>query len=101
MDKKQSWSWLPDQMPGVAKLMATQRAKHGAEHLAECWRRGVLQLEPGWFYAREGALAVGTPWTAAVDAHLATGQAWAAGRALLVIHDHASGMPEAVQGGAT
>ena len=99
MDSKQKprFDWLPEQMPGVAKLMAAQRAKHGAEHVAECWRRGVMQLEPGWFYAREGALAVGTPWSAAIDAHVAVGVAWQAGQALLVLLDKASGKPDEVK----
>jgi hypothetical protein len=61
MDKK-DWSWLPAQMPGVAKLMAEKRAKFGNEHVNECWKRGVLMREPGWFFAAEGALMVGTPW---------------------------------------
>jgi hypothetical protein len=50
-------------MPKVTELMRGLRAKHGARHVNECWSRGVLQREPGWFYAREGALAVGTPWS--------------------------------------
>lgn len=51
-------------MPRVAELVATQRAALGAEHVTLCQRRGMAG-EPGWFYAREGALAVGTPWGAA------------------------------------
>ncbi len=66
MDKRENrgtrWDWLPSQMPGVARLMAEKRAQHGNAHVDECWKRGVLQLEPGWLFAREGALAVGTPW---------------------------------------
>jgi hypothetical protein len=65
MDKKlesNRWSWLPQQMPGVAKLMAEKRRTMGNEHVALCWRRGVVEQQPGWFYASEGALAVGTPW---------------------------------------
>jgi hypothetical protein len=56
------WGWLAAAMPGVARLMADRRADHGAGHVALCWRRGVVEREPGWFFAREGALAVGTPW---------------------------------------
>lgn len=65
MDKKnqaKDWSWLPAQMPGVAKLMAEKRTQLGADHVRLCWRRGVVEQQPGWFYASEGALAVGTPW---------------------------------------
>lgn len=49
-------------MPGVAKLIKEKRAEHGAWWVNECWQRGVLQLEPGWFYAAEGALSVGVLW---------------------------------------
>jgi hypothetical protein len=73
MDKK-DWSWLPAQMPGVAKLMAEKRTKLGEAHVKECWRRGVLQMEPGWFFAREGALSVGTPWCDPVLANFAASQ---------------------------
>lgn len=65
MDKrteKSRWAWLPQHMPGVARLMAEQRAKLGDAHVALCWRRGVVEQVPGWFFASEGALAVGTPW---------------------------------------
>ena len=62
MDKKvEDWSWLPKAMPGVKRLMAEKRAELGNEHVSTCWRRGVLGREPGWFFAREGALAVGAP----------------------------------------
>jgi hypothetical protein len=62
MDKGQKWGWLPSAMPGVARLMAEKRVQLGNEHVNTCWRRGVIDREPGWFFAREGALAVGTPW---------------------------------------
>lgn len=61
MDKK-DWKWLPEQMPGVSRLMADKRRELGAEHVRECWRRGVVNRERGWFYAVEGALAVGVPF---------------------------------------
>lgn len=65
MDKKdqgKNWSWLPAQMPGVARQIAEHRTKFGSDHVNLCWRRGVVEKQPGWFFAREGALAVGTPW---------------------------------------
>ena len=49
-------------MPTVARLMAEKRRQWGAQHVAECWKRGVTLGEPGWFFAREGPLAVGTPF---------------------------------------
>jgi len=60
--KQNRFSWLPDLMPGVAKLIAEKRARYGNEHVNRCWRLGVLEQQAGWFFAREGALAVGTPW---------------------------------------
>lgn len=60
------WNWLPAMMPGVQKLLAEKRATMGAPHVSECWRRGVVLGEPGWFYAREGAIAIGTPWGEAI-----------------------------------
>lgn len=56
-----SWKWLPEQMPRVAALIAARRKEVGDAHVNECWRRGVVLLEPGWFFAVEGALAVGVP----------------------------------------
>lgn len=56
------FGWLPRAMPGVARLVAEKRRALGDAHVAECWRRGVLEREPGWFFAREGPIAVGTPW---------------------------------------
>lgn len=81
---KQSFAWLPEQMPKVAQLIAEQRAKLGAEWVHECWKRGVVEREPGWFYACEGALHVGAVWD---DARVLSieSQAYAPGRALLVL----------------
>jgi len=62
MDRKQTWGWLPAQMPQVARLIAQKRAELGEGWVNTCWQRGVVQQQPGWFYAAEGALAVGTPW---------------------------------------
>ena len=61
------WEWLPRAMPGVARLIAERRRSLGDVHVNECWRRGVVQGEPGWFFAREGPLAVGTPWAEFAD----------------------------------
>lgn len=55
------WHWLTAAMPGVARLMADKRRAYGADHVAECWRHAMAG-EPGWLFAREGAVAVGTPW---------------------------------------
>jgi hypothetical protein len=81
---KQSFGWLKDQMPKVAQLIADHRAKHGPEWLAECWKRGVVQGEPGWFFACEGVLAVGAVWDDARVLALQS-QGYSPGRALLVL----------------
>lgn len=62
MDKKRDWSWLPAQMPGVARQIAEKRKQLGDAHVNACWRLGVVECRPGYFFAREGALAIGTPW---------------------------------------
>jgi hypothetical protein len=63
MDRKANdWGWLPSQMPTVARLIREKRRELGEAHINMCWRRGVVEQQPGWFFAREGALAVGTPW---------------------------------------
>lgn len=95
MDKnsrQQSWKWLPEQMPGVAKLIAERRTTYGEAHVAECWKRGVLQREPGWFFAREGALAVGAPFDDPAFANFAAAQV-ASTQAVLVMRE-----PGAVDG---
>ena len=56
---KRRWDWLPMHMPGVAKRLAEKRAELGDAWVDECWRRGVIRREPGWFCAIEGALMVG------------------------------------------
>lgn len=70
MDKgkdSKDWSWLPAHMPGVAKLVAEHKRSDGVAHVNRCWQRGVVEAQPGWFFAREGALAVGTPWPEVAD----------------------------------
>lgn len=60
-EEKQDWSWLPSKMPAVVAMVKEKREAYGNRHVDECWRRGVVDGEPGWFFAREGALAIGTP----------------------------------------
>lgn len=64
MDKgegEKRFDWLPRAMPGVARLVRQKRQAWGAEHVNECWRRGMAG-EAGQFFAREGGIALGTPW---------------------------------------
>lgn len=88
MDRKapKKWDWLPMAMPGVARLVKEKRRLLGDAHVNECWNRGVLKGEPGWFFAREGALAVGTPWDDPVLANFAAVQVTAT-QALVVMRD--------------
>jgi hypothetical protein len=65
MDKQQKdWSVVVPLMPGVKALINEKRKEWGAAWVNECWKHGVVLGEPGWFFAREGAVAVGTPATA-------------------------------------
>lgn len=90
MDKEKErvkrFDWLPVEMPKVARLVKEKRALYGDAHVNECWKRGVLQREPGWFFAREGALAVGAPWDDPVMANFAA-QAVTSSQAVLVIRE--------------
>lgn len=89
MAEKRNWRWLPEQMPGVAKLMAERRRVLGDAHVSLCWTRGVLEAKPGWFFAREGVLAVGTPWDEPELANFAAASVTST-QALLVIAEPAA-----------
>lgn len=60
-EQKGRWSWLPAAMPEVARLIGEKKQLHGAAHVAKCWEQGVTEKQPGWLFAREGALSIGTP----------------------------------------
>lgn len=80
------FAWLPTAMPGVAQLFREKRQRYGVPHVAECWARGMAG-EPGWFFAREGAIAIGTPWKGdPVMADFAAAQI-AGGQALLIMRE--------------
>ena len=64
---------IRDAMPGVARNIADKRRALGDAHVSECIKRG-LAGEPGWFFAREGAIAIGTPWDDPVLANFAAAQ---------------------------
>ena len=53
---------MEQHMPGVVAMIRDKRKEQGAGHVNLCWRRGVVECKPGWFYAREGAVAIGTPF---------------------------------------
>jgi hypothetical protein len=56
------WSWFSAHMPQVAAQLAEYREAGEGAHIDMCWHRGVLRGEPGWFFAKEGAVTVGTPF---------------------------------------
>lgn len=57
---KAAWAFMAEHMPKCVQLIKEARAKDGA-HLDLCWRRGVVDLQPGWFWAYEGGVSVGVP----------------------------------------
>lgn len=61
-ERENRFAWLPEKMPGVAKLLKEKRRELGPEWVAHCWKKGVVEMQPGWFFASEGALSVGTMW---------------------------------------
>jgi hypothetical protein len=66
MDRpKRDWSWLAQHMPRVVAMLRERRANGQGMHIDECWRRGVIDQEPGWFYASEAGVSLGVP-----DQHL-------------------------------
>lgn len=61
LKNKANWKWMADHMPSVVALMREQRERGEGAVISECWRRGVLLQEPGFFYARENGVSVGVP----------------------------------------
>ena len=47
-------------MPQVARMVGQRRERFGNTWVTKCIERSMAG-EPGWFFAREGALAFGTP----------------------------------------
>ena len=102
MDRKKDWSWVKTAMPGVSALIASKRKEGLGEHVNACWHRGVLQEEPGWFWAREGADSIGTPFgtTDAEDIIKMAGSIPAAkGQALLMLGPIPAAPAAATEGG--
>ena len=64
---KLDWSWMRNHMPRAVALISDAKRRLGDDLVNECWRRGVLLGEPGWFYARENGVSVGVPSQAFLD----------------------------------
>lgn len=60
--RQAQFALIREAMPGVQKLVAEHRQRMGDAWVTECVRRGMAG-EPGWFFAREGALWCGSPPT--------------------------------------
>ncbi|MEY8688338.1 MAG: hypothetical protein AB9M53_00480 [Leptothrix sp. (in: b-proteobacteria)] len=62
-DQKQTgkYDWLPQFMPDAARLIREKRQALGNEWVNECWKRGVVTGEAGWFFAAQNRLSVGVP----------------------------------------
>lgn len=57
---KRSWAFMKDHMPQVVAMLRSKRNEGLGAHIDLCWRRGVVEGRPGWFYASEGGVHVGT-----------------------------------------
>lgn len=88
--KVNRWDWLVEKLPRVAALIAQAKAEHGAAWVAQCWRCGVVEGKPGWFWASEGALSVGTLWEDARIMAMMRGEA-GPGASLLVLRPKEGG----------
>ncbi len=58
---KESWAFMREHMPGVVARIKADRSKGEGAHIDVCWRRGVVELQPGWFWAYEAGVHVGVP----------------------------------------
>ena len=52
---------MEEHMPLVTAQLRRRRAEGQGAYIDECWRRGVMQQEPGWFFAAEGPVSIGVP----------------------------------------
>lgn len=58
---KKSWAWMQEHMPRTVGLLREKRAAGQGALIDECWKRGVVMGESGWFWATEGAVSIGVP----------------------------------------
>ena len=88
---KSSWAFMADHMPGVVARIKEARAKGDGAHVDLCWRRGVVELRPGWFWAYEAGVSVGVPAIDMLgDAHVQQSLKDFPGVSLLMLRDKAS-----------
>ena len=58
---KRAWAFMVERMPRTVARIKEARAKGQGAHVDTCWRRGVVELQPGWFWAYEAGVSVGVP----------------------------------------
>lgn len=58
---KRAWAFMVERMPKTVAHIKEARAKGQGAHVDACWRAGVLELKPGWFWAYEAGVSVGVP----------------------------------------
>lgn len=56
-----AWAFMVERMPRTVARMKEARSKGQGAHLDVCWRKGVIELQPGWFWAYEAGVSVGVP----------------------------------------
>jgi hypothetical protein len=59
---RKPFAWLAEAMPQLPGRVRELRAEYGDRHVNECWRRGVVGGETGWFFARQGVVTIGAPF---------------------------------------
>lgn len=64
---RKSWAFMTEHMPRVVAMLKQHRERGEGAHLDECWKHGVVDGEPGWFFAAEGGVHVGTLWPEAMQ----------------------------------
>jgi len=58
---KRAWAFMVERMPRTVARIKEARAAGLGAHVDACWRAGVLDLRPGWFWAYEAGVSVGVP----------------------------------------
>jgi hypothetical protein len=58
---KSVWAFMAERMPRTVARMKEARSKGQGAHLDACWRNGVIDLKPGWFWAYEAGVSIGVP----------------------------------------
>lgn len=90
-DRRNRFAWVAAAMPLLPARIKALRQEHGDAHINLCWKRGVLEGQPGWFFARQGAVALGAPFEGAAGAADWAGMHLQADQVLVLIRPPAQG----------